>query len=331
MQLAQWILDLLRDSVWNGIVGIITILTVLFTLVRLVINLVRGVKVQQSFINTVNKTIAEVASLIRKVIGYVLTRGWKFQGLVSVLIFLGIWGQHRTTQEIATTFAVLSVICWLLIRAAYITNFEIRKLSEEVGGTKFEYLPLDNVAIADDFTRRYPDLRLGINEFNNIPFLLTTRYFDTSATADRVKQLRLSTPIKGLYAVHILVNAGNAWKRHLDKDLSGTVLGKITLWFTGEATQEVKLILGENVREWAPGNKIGELVDQATDLLSQLAWASKSGGHNLFVIDQLEIPVSTRYRRKALERIVITKDTKPNTPEDILAFSIFAITVEHNR
>jgi hypothetical protein len=46
-------------------------------------------------------------------------------------------------------------------------------------------------------------------------------------------------------------------------------------------------------------------------------------------MDHLEIPIQEQYKGKALERIVISKDTKPNAPEDILAFSIFAITLEH--
>ncbi len=328
MGLLNWFVDLLRDSIWNGIVGVIAVVTLLVTLVRFAINLVRGIKVQQGLISTLNKTIAEVASLIRKVTDFVLTRGWRVHVLASVIIFLAIWGQHRSTPEIATTLGILTVVCWLLFRAAYLTNSEVRKLREGSGTHEPECLPLDDIAVADDFARRYPVLQPGKRDFNGIPFLLSRRYFDTSATQSRVLQLQIK-PVTGVSAVHLLVNAGNAWRRHRDTDLSGVVLGRVLLWFTGEVSQEIKLTLGVNVREWAPGNKPGELVDQVTDPLSQEAWASKSGVQNLLVLDHLEIPIQTRYKSKALERIVISKDTTPNAPEDILAFSIFAVTLEH--
>jgi hypothetical protein len=194
---------------------------------------------------------------------------------------------------------------------------------------ELECLPLDDIVVAEDFARLYPDLQPGKRDFNGIPFLLSRQYFDTSATPARVVQLRISKSVTGLSAVHILINAGNAWKRYQNTDLSGVVLGRIILWFTGEAAQEIKLVLGENIREWAPGHQPGELVDQVTNPLSREAWASKKGTQNLLVIDHLEIPVQAQYRSKALERIEISRDTKPNTPEDILSFCIFAITLEH--
>jgi hypothetical protein len=129
-------------------------------------------------------------------------------------------------------------------------------------------------------------------------------------------------------AVHLLVNAGNAYKRFQDQDLPGTVIGRVILWFTGGVSQEVRLVLGENVREWAPGNRPGELVDYATDPLSRESWATKNGTQYMFLMDQLEIPIQARFASTALDRIVITKDTQPNTPQDVLAFSIFAITIE---
>lgn len=213
MGLLEQLVDLLRDSVWNGIVGVITIVTVLVALVRLAINLIRGLRAQQGFTSAVNKTIAEIAGWTSRAVDYVLTRDWKIQVLVSSIIFLGIWGQHRAIPEVAITLAILSVICWLLIRVAYITNSKLRRLSEAGVGREFDCLPLDDIGVADDFVRRYPFLQPGRATFNGIPFLLSTRYFDTSATPSRVVQLRLAKPANGLNAVHILVNAGNAWKR----------------------------------------------------------------------------------------------------------------------
>jgi hypothetical protein len=95
--------------------------------------------------------------------------------------------------------------------------------------------------------------------------------------------------------------------------------------FEENVFQPTELILGENIREWAPGNlPPGRLVDTVTDPLSQPAWVGTNNAGNKAVIDQLEVPISTENQHKVLEQIIITR----NSQVKHAAFMIHAITLK---
>lgn len=329
------IVDFLRDSIWNGIMGLLAIAGLLAGIAAFVIRSLRGLNRNQKFWSVVRATIGEVASWIRRLFVFLFSRGWKLQATVSTIIFIGMWYQHRATPYVASSLGVIAVLIWLVARWVYLTALRIPVKEPQTEGLRDpECLPLSALGVASDWARRYPALPLGKTEFNGVPFLLSQPYFDSSATRARAVHEQLASPVSGVRAVHVLINAGNAWKHQKDRDqkevnLVGTQIGRIILWFAGSKPQEVRLRLGENVREWSPGNKPGDLVDFVEDQLSQVAWSIANGQQLLQVIDHLEIPVRPRFQGSALERIVVTKDTEQGSPQDILAFSIFAITLEH--
>jgi hypothetical protein len=197
--------------------------------------------------------------------------------------------------------------------------------------TSLEKLPLEQIANDDDLEKRYPGLPLGEGHFNGVPFVLSTKYFSIDRMPAHVNtpaELRLDEPLERVGSVHVLIIGGHVYRQRQGTLLEGVMIGRIQLIFHDKSSQEKKLIVGENIREWVPGNNPGELVDNVTEQLCQVAWKGKdSSGKDIF-IDHLEIPVQERHRRKALERMLIFRDVQPGTPKGILSFSIFAITLE---
>lgn len=189
-------------------------------------------------------------------------------------------------------------------------------------------IPLESIANSHNLTSRYRNPPLGESRFNEVPFLLQRRYFETRADSPGNVELELAEPLRHVSSVHLLVNAGNAWKRHEDVSLSGVTVGRIQFKFSDGTLQEAQLIVGQNVREWAPGNAPGRLVDEVTDKLNRVAWTGTNTTGNKAVIDHLEIPIHEQHKGKDLMRIAVLRDLKPNTPQNILSLAIFAITAE---
>ena len=329
MNIRDWLVNVLRDPVWQGIAGVVALLGLLFALFRFAVNLVRSIRTQQSLMQAANKTVQEMVGWLKRLFDYIFTRSWKVHVLISIVIYAAFWGPRSAVPELASLRAFLAAVCWLLIRAVYVLQKEAQSLHERLRLYGLETLSLpDNVTTVYDMTRRYPNLSLGEKWFNGVPFLLSANYFETSAIGLRQAEIKLDRPLRHISSVHLLVNAGNGWKRHMGKNLEGVTIGRIRLLFNDGTSQETRLILGHNVREWAPGNKPGELVDQVTDPLSRIAWKGKNAAGNEAVIDHLKIPIQEIHTHKSLERISILRDIEPGTPEDTLALAIFAITLE---
>ena len=185
-------------------------------------------------------------------------------------------------------------------------------------------LPLDPITTMDDFVGRYRSPPTGQTRFHKVPFLLNARYFETDANGPRQAELALSDPVERVSSVHLLTVAGNAWKRY-----EGVVIGRVQFLFNDGAAQETAFTLGQNVREWAPGNAPGRLAIEVNDHLSRLAWKGRGRGGTEAIIDHLEIPVRRRHGEKALEKIVFIRDVQVDTPENTLALAVFAITLEY--
>jgi len=201
-----------------------------------------------------------------------------------------------------------------------------------VGQHRWEKLSLE--PSANDprpLEKKYPELPLGEGQFNGVPFVLSTGYFSMHRMPAHVNtpaELRLDEPLQRVSSVHVLIIGGNVYKQHEGTALEGVTIGRIQLNFHDKSSQEKKLIVGANIREWVPGNRPGELVDSVTEQLCQVAWRGKDSSGKEIFIDHLEIPVCEQHRRKALEKILIFRDVQPGTPQGILSFSIFAITLE---
>lgn len=260
-----------------------------------------------------------------------LIRHWRYILLAALLVFLEFtlyWleaGLKLVALSVVHFTLVTLAILLLWAPQAYISWKEFQNLYGEMQWRNLERLPLRQIANVSDLSQRYPSLPLGEREFNGVPFLLNTRYLNTHyipAHVDTPAEVRPDRPLEGVSSVHMLTIAGDGYRRH-----EGVTIGRIQLIFDDGSSHEKELILGQNIREWAPDNRPGELVDSVTERLSRDAWEEHvPEGRRL--IDHLEIPVPEDYRRKALERILIFRDIRPGTPEGALSFSIFAITLE---
>lgn len=106
----------------------------------------------------------------------------------------------------------------------------------------------------------------------------------------------------------MLTNAGNGFL-----SLKDEIIGQIDLFFEdgkNQAIQVQPLILGQNIREWAPGNSPGNLVETVTDNSCQQVWEGKNNSGNKAIIDLLEIKVAEKYLDKSLIKIVFARNLK---------------------
>ncbi len=261
-------------------------------------------------------------------LGHWIVGNWQFVVGVGLLASVA-YGAFVLAQTLWAIALVLGLVMAVILLAQYLSLKKIQDLQDELEQDRIEMLPLNQIANIDDLAAIYLDPPMGEQWFNGVPFLLTASYFNTGVDGTRSAKLALNPPIARIFSVHILINAGNAWKRHKETALEGTVIGRIDLLFNDGTLEETKLILGQNVREWAPGNSPGALVDKVTDKSSKVAWIGKNSYQNEAIIDHLEIPVR-EHSRMRLVQIAIFKDTQPDTPQDTLQLALFAITLQRH-
>jgi predicted nucleotide-binding protein len=160
---------------------------------------------------------------------------------------------------------------------------------KEMRQHRWEKLSLERIANdPGPLEKRYPGLPLGERQLNGVPFVLSTKYFSLHrmpAHVDIPVELRLDESLERVGSVHVLIIGGNVYKQHQGTPLERVTIGRIQLIFHDKSSQEPKkLIVGENIREWVPGNRPGELVDSVTEQLCQVAWRGKdSSGKEIFI------------------------------------------------
>ena len=134
---------------------------------------------------------------------------------------------------------------------------------------------------------------------------------------------RLRKPQNQVRSAYFLINSSNSKSVYAHQ-----AIGKIKLVFRHAPPIVVKLVLGENIREWCPGNP-GDFVREASSHMTTMdVWTglSKSGAHA--VIDCLEIPVHECIRDCPLEKIVFVHKCLQH-PSDAMGvhFSVFAVSL----
>ncbi len=200
---------------------------------------------------------------------------------------------------------------------------QIQEFTERYYQIGYQKIPLDQIANAS-LTADYYDPPTGEVVFNGVPFLISQDrkgIFNTSALRGKdTVHLKLSKSFKGVTSVYFLINSGNSLKEN-----EGETFGIIKFGFEENIFQQTDLILGKNIREWAPGNlPPGRLADTVIDSLSQPAWVGTNHSGNKAVIDQLEVPIFAENHHKALEQIVVTRNLQVKQA----AFMIYAITLK---
>lgn len=136
--------------------------------------------------------------------------------------------------------------------------------------------------------------------------------------------LQLPKPQNQIKSAYFLINSENSRSIYAHQGI-----GEIKLVFKDAPPIIVELVLGENIREWCPGNP-GDFVREASSpMLTMGAWTGLSKNGANAVIDCLQIPVYECMRNCFLERIILVHKSLQQ-PSDIMGvhFSVFAVSLE---
>ncbi len=294
----DWLIDLLRDNVWNGIGGLIVLLGALYGIGRYVATrkprwryIVRG----QNWI----------VGHIRNILGFVV---FLITILVANLMFKDGW------------FAILIIVYTLALVVIFRVNAPPLRRSK----TKFTKIPLLEI-VNTTLDEIYDGPPSGEQIYHGVPFYINGNRYDTSKDDLMERELGLGKTIKNAKSVHLLINAGGARSKYL-----GYSLGRIKLIFNEGPPQFEELSLGTNIREWAIGNATPDvLVTEVHDKNKcRRVWYGNNVNGNAAIIDMLNISVEQTRENKDLDHIIIVRYVGPGTEEPPLGFFISAITIE---
>ncbi len=204
-------------------------------------------------------------------------------------------------------------------------------------GNKTEYLPIPLVpGIGNSYLRsRYiappsGNVFLGKVQFQLEPDALIfdtneqIRYYRPLNDGGKEIDFQLPKPQSHVRSAYFLINSVNSKSIYAHQEI-----GEIRLVFQDAPPIVVGLALGENIRDWCPGNP-GDIVREAfSPTLTMDVWTglNKHGGNA--VIDCLRIPVHECMRNCLLERIVLIHKRLQRPPGGTeVHFSIFAVSLE---
>ncbi len=189
--------------------------------------------------------------------------------------------------------------------------------------SKFLFVPLDQI-VNNNLESNYSSPPTGDLKFDEIPFRIKRgekSILNISPLHVDNEKLELDKPVKGVSSAYFLTNAGNGFKEN-----EGKTIGEIEFRFEDEIYQRQELVLGQNIREWAPGNIPGGLVDSVTDTASQQIWEGKNVDGNRAVIDRLEVLIDTKNQKRSLRGIRFSR----NSSIEKSAFFVLAVTLKGN-
>ncbi len=181
---------------------------------------------------------------------------------------------------------------------------------------------------------RYLDLPVGKVQFGSVEFMIEEDQpiFDTGEQIrssilrrDGSKEVEvvLQTPLSAVRSVHFLINSGNSKAMYASEKV-----GEIILDFLDAPPIVTNLVLGNNIREWCIGNS-GDLVRDATDITSRVAWKGTNSEGTAAVLDCLEIPVFDCLINSPLAKINFVHKDISRDPDDMgVHYSIFAISLK---
>lgn len=135
--------------------------------------------------------------------------------------------------------------------------------------------------------------------------------------------LLLPRPINRIRSVRFLINSGNSKTIY-----AGRSIGKISLVFKEAPPIDVELILGDNVREWCPGNS-GDYVRETTNPQTASVWTGMNKDGVNAVMDCLSIAVYEVMKESFLEKITFTHKSIPQPPDTMgVHYSVFGISAQ---
>jgi len=298
--------DILRDPVWNGIVGLIAILTALGTVIAFV----------SSFIPSLADRTQNITLWLLE--PFAMPRYIVMGGAFALVVLIVM-----TTKRYFSSLASISFL---------------QKLNKPVENKpKFVPIPLPAQIANAYLSDRFLDLPSRIITPNNdkVEFQLPadSLILDTNIIIRYVMPrdygweefgFRLPKPVQNIKSVHFLINSGNSLMAY-----NGFKVGEIKLIFKDTPPIVTDLVIGKNIREWCignPGNYVREVSDH---LVNNLAWKGDNKEGVRAVMDDLKIPVFEVLRNNLLEQIIFAHNKATKPPDQTGAhFSVFAITLE---
>jgi hypothetical protein len=150
------------------------------------------------------------------------------------------------------------------------------------------------------------------------------RYYRELNDGGKEIDFQLPKPQGQVRSAYFLINSTNSKSIYAHREI-----GEIRLVFKDAPPIVVALALGENIRDWCPGDP-GDLVREAfSPMLTMDVWTGLNKHGRNAVIDCLRIPVYECMRNCLLERIVlIHKSLQRQSDTTDVHFSVFAVSLE---
>ena len=283
-------------------------------------------------ISTVGSLVA--AGLIAIVAGLIAFVPALRTAVLSVLI--SVWNYLLSSIQINVAILFVLIVCAILIAARILfilfSVLKGRRSIESVSRFVPHAIPpgIGNAYLRDS----YINPPSGTVTLGGAQFLLKpdSIIFDTNKAAhyylprrDGGKEVEfpLPGPVNGIKAVHFLINSGNSQTIYAQD-----TIGKIRLIFKDAPPIVVPLVLGENIREWCPGNS-GEFVRETTSPSLLNAWLGMSKSGAIAVIDCLRVPVFECMRNCLLEKIIFVHIPVRRQPDTLgVQFLVSGVSLE---
>ena len=319
------------ESDWSQFVPdlIITIIGVLLTVI--VTGTIAYFKIER-FKAWLNKLLSKFALGVKWLFGK-----WHFFlplciVIISEAIIFRIYRDWKIAA-LSIMFYMMGLLGWGLSDGRQIFHSKIKAINS----IKTKFLPISlSAGIGNSYLKnRYIDPPIGDVVLGGAQFQLKqdSLNFDTNEhiryhlpLEDGCRQIdfQLPKPVNGIKAVYFLINSGNSKIIYANKST-----GKIRLVFKDAPPIDVDLVLGQNIREWCPGNSGDYIRETSSPETVTGVWTGMSKNGANAVIDCLKIPVFEFMKDCYLEKIIFIHKSFPQPPDKMgVHYSVFGVSIE---
>lgn len=230
-----------------------------------------------------------------------------------------------------TLCAVLAMVCVGLALIVWTQRRRFRRLQRLL--TKEAYQPLALGGNNLNWVWDHPDLPKGEIWLHSVLFDLRTDgkshlagMMVTPSEDNELRSRDVHAEVKNVEAVYVLLNTAFGLRVNpADRvEWEGRRIGAIHLTFSNGSSHEVPLVLGQNIRDWAPGNQTAA-VFKLTNPSAVETWKSADGG-SAFDMLQIELP----HRPVDLVRISVSAQLEaPHPVQPAISAALQAQVVQH--
>ena len=285
----------------------------------------------EKFKNWLNKLFNKASFALKWFIGK-----WRF-----ILLFCVVTVLEMIIYRIYADWKIvtLSLICyatgvfsyrWLVSRP-----FPIKENKFVESKSKLLPISLPSRIGNSYFENRYIDPPLGYVVLGGVEFRLLPKslIFDTNEHIhyfllrdDGSKEVEFGLPdaVNHIKSAYFLINSGNSKSIYKNQKI-----GEVVLLFKDAPPLVTELVLGQNIREWCPGNPGDYVRETSSPLVVMGVWTGLGKQGAIAVIDCLKIPIYECMRNNFLEKIILVHRPTQH-PSDTMGvhFSVFAVSLE---